>query len=223
VSVAAAELGVARSPAHRLLTMLASYGLVERSDSRAYRMGPVLTEIGLSALRHVDLRAEIRPFLEQLVGELGETAHLIVREGANCRFFESVEGTHALRTTARVGISYPATATSGGKALLAELDQNELLELFPYEDLPAYNQRSFMTRTALFEHLKEARDRGYAINQGETELGIFAVGMVQRTSSGRIAGALAVSVPSVRMTDQRLTEVIETLRRVTSEAQRRLR
>ena len=222
VSEASAELGVARSTAHRLLATLTSYGLVERTANRTYRIGPALTEIALSALRQVDLRAEIRPFLEQLVSELGETAHLIVREGVNCRFFESVEGTHALRTTARVGIAYPATATSGGKALLAELDDAQLLELFPYEDLPVYNERSFTSRTALFEHLRETRARGYATNQGETELGIFAIGMVQRTSTGRIAGALAVSAPAVRVTGPRRAETVEVLRRVTTEAQRRL-
>jgi DNA-binding IclR family transcriptional regulator len=222
VSQASADLGVARSTAHRLLTTLANYGLVERTANRTYRIGPALTEIGLSALRQIDLRAEIRPFLEQLVSELGETAHLIVREGVNCRFFESIEGTHALRTTARVGIAYPAVATSGGKALLAELDDSELLELFPYEELPAYNARSFTSRTALFEHLREARDLGYATNQGETELGIYAIGMVQRTSTGRIAGALAVSAPAIRVTETRHGETVEVLRRVTSEAQRRL-
>lgn len=222
VSDAAAELGVARSTAHRLLAMLNSYGLVERSANRAYRIGPVLSEIGLSALRQMDMRTHIRPFLEQLVSEVGETAHLIVREGPNCRFCESIEGSRALRTTARVGIAYPAQATSGGKALLAELDEEELLEVFPSEDLPAYNERSFTTRSALFAHLAQVRAQGYALNLGETELGICAVGMVQRTSSGRVAGALAVSAPEVRVSAERIQEFVAALRRVTAQAQRRL-
>ncbi len=222
VTEASEELGVARSTAHRLLAMLSSYGLVERGDNRTYRMGPVLSEIGLAALRQVDLRVRIRPFLERLVAELGETAHLIVREGINCRFFESVEGTHALRTTARVGIAYPAHATSGGKALLAELDEAELLELFASEDLPKYNERSFTSRAALFEHLGQVRAQGYAVNRGETEVGIVAVGMVQRTSAGWIAGALAVSAPEVRVSDERVQEFVAALRRITAEARRRL-
>jgi IclR family transcriptional regulator, acetate operon repressor len=218
VSEASAELGVARSTAHRLLAMLHSYGLVEQGQNRAYRVGPVLAEIGLSALRQVDVRAHIRPFLEKLVAELGETAHLIVREGINCRFAESVEGTHALRTTARVGIAYPAHATSGGKALLAELDEKELLELYPAEILDGY----YKSRTALFRELDEVRHVGYARNRGESEAGIAAVGLVQRTSSGRIAGALAVSAPETRMTEERHIEVLEVLRRVSAEAQRRI-
>src|SRR5215213_4430150 len=154
VSEASAELGVARSTAHRLLAMLHSYGLVEQGTNRAYRVGPVLAEIGLSALRQVDVRAHIRPFLEQLVAELGETAHLIVREGITARF--------------------------------AELDEDELCDLYPDELLPGH----FHTRAALFEELDEIRRLGYARNRGESEAGIAAVGLVQRSSSGRIVGAL---------------------------------
>jgi DNA-binding IclR family transcriptional regulator len=198
--------------------MLHSYGIVEQGPNRAYRVGPVLAEIGLSALRQVDVRAHIRPFLEQLVAELGETAHLIVREGINCRFAESVEGTHALRTTARVGISYPVYSTSGGKALLAELDETELLEMFSDERGPGH----FDTRAELFEQIDEIRRLGYARNRGESEAGIAAVGLVQRSSSGRIVGALAVSAPETRMTDERTDEVVAALRRVSAEAQRRL-
>lgn len=222
ISRASAELGVARSTAHRLLAMLHSYGLVERGPNRTYRIGPVLAEIGLSALRQGDVRVQIRPFLEQLVAELGESAHLIVREGVNCRFVESVEGTHALRAIAHVGVAYPAHATSGGKALLAELDEHELCELFPAEDLPKFNERSLATRAALIEHLGEVRAQGYGLNRAETELGICAVGMVQRTSSGRIAGALAVSAPEVRVSQERIGEIVAALRRVTAQAQRRL-
>jgi IclR family transcriptional regulator, acetate operon repressor len=218
VSEASAELGVARSTAHRLLAMLHSHGLVEQSPNRAYRVGPVLAEIGLSALRHLDVRAHIRPFLEQLVAELGETAHFVVREGRNCRFAESVECTHALRTTARVGIAYPAHTTSGGKALLAELDDEQLRELYPVERLDGH----FGTRDALFAELDEVRRLGYARFRGETGNGISAVGIVLRTSSGRVAGALTVSAPAPRMPEDRVEAVVDALRRVSEEARRRL-
>jgi IclR family transcriptional regulator, acetate operon repressor len=218
VSEAGAALGVARSTAHRLLAMLHSHGLVEQSANRAYRVGPVLAEIGLSALRHLDVRAHIRPFLEQLVAEVGETAHMVVREGRNCRFAESVECTHALRTTGRVGMAYPAHVTSGGKALLAELDDEELRELYPVEHLDG----RLGSRTNLLAELEEIRRLGYARYLGDLDNGIAAVGLVLRTSSGRVAGALSVSAPETRMPEERIETVVTALRRVSEEARRRL-
>src|SRR6266705_1212077 len=66
----------------RLMAMLAFHGFVRQEpDSRAYVAGPVLTEIGLAAVRELDIRLHARPALEQLAASLGETAHLAVLEG----------------------------------------------------------------------------------------------------------------------------------------------
>src|SRR3984885_7893121 len=74
LSEASEYLGVAHSTAHRLMAMLAFHGFVRReADSRAYVAGPVLTEIGLAAVRELDIRLHARPALEQLATTLGET------------------------------------------------------------------------------------------------------------------------------------------------------
>ena len=67
VSEAAAELGVARSTAHRLLGMLRHHGFVRQDpDSRAYLPGRALLEIGLSVVERLDVRVAARPVLEAL-------------------------------------------------------------------------------------------------------------------------------------------------------------
>ncbi len=64
--------------------------------------------------------------------------------------------------------------------------------------------------------------RLYALNWGETEEGVFAIGVLQRTSSGRIAGSLVVSAPEIRLGEDRIEEVVGVLRRISADAQRRL-
>jgi DNA-binding IclR family transcriptional regulator len=91
VRQASAELGVAPSTAHRLLAMLRHRGFVEQDlGTRAYRAGPALTEVGLSALQELDFRRVARPQLERLVAELDETAHLTVLRGTNVLFVDGV-------------------------------------------------------------------------------------------------------------------------------------
>lgn len=224
VSDAAEELGVARSTAHRLLAMLAAYDVVEQEPrSRAYRAGKLLEELGTAALRHSDdVLTVLHPFLRELGAAVDETVHLIVLEGANCRFIDSVESHQALRTTARVGIGYPAYTTSGGKALLATLDDAEILQLYPREQFPSLNDKSITTRTQLLQELDRIRELGYATNFGESELGIAAVAMAQVTSSGDAPAAIAVSAPEQRVTPERVEEFVTVLRQVTARARRRL-
>jgi DNA-binding IclR family transcriptional regulator len=223
VSEAAAELSVARSTAHRLLAMLQAYDVVTQDpESRAYRPGPLLAELGLATLRHDDMRTVLHPFLEELSNTVNETAHLIVLDDANCRFVDSIESKHALRTTARIGVVYPAYLTSGGKALLAELSDAELRRLYPQRRLPQLTDRSPATRTQLLAELEQVRADGYATNFGESEVGIHAVAVVQRTSSGRPAAAMAVSAPEQRLPKKRVPELVSALTEITTRASPRL-
>jgi len=199
VSDASAELNVARSTAHRLLKTLTLYGLLEQDhETRAYGAGPPLAELTAALLRRDDLVKVLHPFLQELSDLVGETTHVIVLEGRICRFVDSVECHKVLRTTARIGIAYPAHATSAGKALLAELDDAELERLFPEPELPPLNERSLTSRDALFAELARVRTDDYAVNRGESELGVVAVAMAQRTSSGEAPAALAISAPEQR-------------------------
>lgn len=223
VSDAGNELGVARSTAHRLLAMLLAYDLVEQDpQTRAYRAGPVLAELGLAALRQDDVLTALHPFLKELSEAVGETAHLLVLDGANSRFVDSVESHHNLRTTSRIGVVYPAYQTSGGKALLAELDDQGLRRLYPRRRLPRLSDHSLTTRDDLFEELALIRKRGYAIGFGAVEVGINAVAVVQRTSRGAPVAAMAISAPEQRLPQTRVPELVAALREVTGRAQARL-
>src|SRR5262249_34046076 len=77
LSDASEHLGVAHSTAHRLLAMLTYHGFVrQEQDSRAYGARPALVEIGLAAVRQLDIRLLARPVLEDLAATFAETAHL---------------------------------------------------------------------------------------------------------------------------------------------------
>jgi DNA-binding IclR family transcriptional regulator len=65
VSEVAAELGVARSTAHRLLTTLTGYQAVEQDPvSREYRIGSLVRELRQAERRLEDVVASVRPHLE---------------------------------------------------------------------------------------------------------------------------------------------------------------
>lgn len=200
VSEASARLGVGRSTAHRLLAMLEYHGFIQQdAASKAYRAGSALTEIGLGIVRAMDIREQLRPHLEQLRDDLGETVHLMVLQGTESLFLDSVESSKALRTSSRIGRSYPAHATSGGKALLAELPEARLAELYPKGRLgPGSNK----TMADLKRELDVVRKRGYGSNRGETEPDVAAVAVAIKSSFGRPTAAIAVSAPLSRLSER---------------------
>jgi DNA-binding IclR family transcriptional regulator len=197
VADAAAELGIARSTAHRLLTTLKSHEFAAQDrGNAAYRIGPALTKIGLVANERLDVRRAAAPMLERLRQETGETVSLSVLEGQNVRFVECREGTRAVRVGDRTGLVLPAGATAGGKALLAALPEEDLERRFP-EELPALTEAT-PTRERLRDELDAARRDGYAVNLEESENGICAVAAAVRDPAGTPLGAIALVVPSNR-------------------------
>lgn len=193
-------LGVASSTAHRLLAMLQYRGFVRQDGAtRSYVPGPTLDNLAFGVLRRLDVRARARPVLERLNSDLGETIHLGRLEDSDVHFIDSLESRRALRIGSRVGWSMPAHCTSTGKALLAELTDDELMRLYPEEKLVRLTRHSIGTRTALVKALAQVKARGYARSREESEDGVSSLAIaLHSTRSPRLA--VNVALPVSRMT-----------------------
>lgn len=224
VADAADELGVARSTAHRLLSALRAQGfaLQDRANG-AYRPGPVLNEVGLSAIGRIDIRRVARPVLEELRDETDETVSLSVLEGRDVRFVDCVEGNRSVRVGSRTGIALPASCTAGGKALLAALSPQELARRYPGRELALRTSSSVQNWAALAAELDRVRRDGYAINSEEGEYGISAVGVPLRDLTGAPLAAIAVVVPAGRMTIGSAHELAPTVLRAAATVEELLR
>ncbi|MGW2559695.1 IclR family transcriptional regulator [Streptomyces sp. NPDC001514] len=209
LSEAADHLGVARSTAHRLLATLRGRGFAVQGADKAYRPGPALYRLGMSQRSDYELVETARPHMLWLNERLGETVHLVVRAGAEARFLHSIEGTHALRVGSRAGAVLPAHLASGGKALLAELSVAELAEIYGARGAGHPDDTDPET---LHRRLAAVRRRGYAVNIGDTERGVSAVGAAVHEPGGRAVAAITVSAPSLRFTRAHLDEAAAVLR-----------
>ena len=213
VAEASRSLGVAPSTAHRLLAMLQYHGfVVQDPSSKVYRAGAALTEIGLAAVRDMDIRALARPVMESLARELGETVHLGVLERSEILFIDSVEGTQIVRVGARIGVRLPAHLTSLGKAMLADLPQERLMALYPSEILPGRTPHSTVRRKALLRALKDVVEQGYAVNDGESEEDVAGVGVPITSPAGAPVAALSVSTPRSRFDRDLVERMLPALR-----------
>jgi len=93
--------------------MLEHHGYVGREpDSRDYILGERLRDIGLAAVRELDIRPQTRPYLEALSAETGETIQMGILQGQYVIFLDCVEGHHNLRVGSRVGSLLPAHSLS---------------------------------------------------------------------------------------------------------------
>jgi IclR family transcriptional regulator, acetate operon repressor len=219
VSEVAEQLDVGRSTAHRLLGMLVHRQFaVQDPATRAYRPGPRLVEIGLAAVGALDVRARMRPYLSEIAARTSETVSLLVLEGDLVHFIDSIESQRVVRVGSRFDARMPAHATSAGKAMLAALATDEVLAIYLHEKLVTVTEHTIATRSQLLAALDRVRATGFAVNFGESETGLGAIGMAVLDADGRPAAGITVAGPMQRMTREYVQALARELRPAVAEA-----
>lgn len=226
VSEVAAELSVGVSTAHRLLATCKHAGFVRQDRAGGpYTIGPAVYEIALATNAAVSLKDAAAPVLQDLRAEVGETTSMLILEGRNVRFVDSLEGhRHSVRVTPRVGVVLPAHCTSGGKAMLACLSEDELRRRLPGNRLTGVSERSIRAWPDLAAELARVRRRGWAANLNEGDLGIGAVGAAIRSGTGEPRAAVVVAAPLARLgTAREFAALAPAVVEAATRVQRRLR
>jgi DNA-binding IclR family transcriptional regulator len=205
-------LGVATSTAHRILAMLQYRGFVRQDTAtKAYGPGPALTGVAFAVIASMDIHRLARPLMQDLNDTFNESIHLGVLEGSNIRFLEAVESRKAVRVASRMGKSLPAHCTSLGKALLAQLDEDEFERLYPSASLTTVTDKSIGDRATLERELGKVRKAGYATNREESEEGVASVAVAVPTRTPGLRLGLSLSAPVGRMPQSATPAVVKGL------------
>ncbi|MFC7328898.1 IclR family transcriptional regulator [Marinactinospora rubrisoli] len=165
----AAEFGLSKSTAQRLLASLAGKGFLRADpDTRRYSMGPAVWRIAALWERSGGLSALAEPTLADLARRSGRTALFCVPDGAHVRCIAAVSGTEGPRRSHPfVDELYPAHVGATSRAHFAFLEPAERRALLAgrpsarYSELTPYDEHEV---EALFD---ETLAKGYALSQGE--------------------------------------------------------
>jgi IclR family transcriptional regulator, KDG regulon repressor len=192
--------GLHKSTVHRLLLGLQNYRFVEKdSKSGRYRLGLRLFELGQRAIPNVNLREKARPYLERLVFETGETAHLCVLAEHEILYLDKVESPKTIRIASSVGGRNPAYCSAVGKVLLSALPEAEIDGLLRRHKLVAYTRNTIITPAQFKAALRQVQQNGYAVDNEEREEGLRCIGAPIHDHTGEIIAAMSVAGPAFRL------------------------
>jgi DNA-binding IclR family transcriptional regulator len=211
VTEVAAELGVHKSTAFRLVATLEAHRLVEQAGDRGkYRLGVGVLRLAGATAARLDVVQEARPVCRQLAADTGETVNITVLSDSSALYLDQVAGSSALQPHNWVGQHIPLHATSNGKVLLSGLDPSALDRLLP--TLPSFTARTIIRKSELRAELDRVREQGYAVAIDELEIGLAAVAAPIRNAGGDVVASMSVSGPTFRLAERigeiaaRLTE-----------------
>ena len=190
-------MGSPKPTVHRALVALRRAGLADQNAHGHYLLGDEFLRL---AFTHHEARPEhvrIRPALEQLAERFGETAHYAVLDGREVVYRAKVDPSiGAVRLTSTIGGRNPAHATGVGKLLLAYRlpTKKDVANWVGGEGLARRTPRTRCTIDELHRDLQETRERSFATDDQENEIGINCVALpIYATSPSTPSGAVSVS------------------------------
>lgn len=203
LSDVARATGLTRAAARRFLLTLVDLGYM-RTDGRLFRLTPRVLDLGYAYLSSLSLPGVAEPHLERMVKETGESSSMSVLGGDDIVYVARVPTSRIMTVAINVGTRFPAYATSMGRVLLADLDEDALDAYLDRVDLSVLTDRTVPTVAELRARILTAREVGYALVDQELESGLRSLAAPIRDKRGRVVAAINISSHASRITKDKV-------------------
>lgn len=206
VSELAGHLGTPKTTVYDHLQTLEELSYIVR-DGDEYRVGVKFMDLAGYARQHMDIYQVGKPEVQTLAEQTGEHVNLMIEEHGRGIFLYKAEGENAVHLDTYSGHRVYLQTTALGKAILAHLPTERVVEIIDEHGLPRITEHTITDRKELFDELAEIRERGYATDREERVEGMrCAAAPIMKT--GDVIGAVSVSGPKSRMQGAQFEEDI---------------
>jgi DNA-binding IclR family transcriptional regulator len=200
----AAITGYPASTIHHILSTFLAYDyVIQERETRKYALGHKILSLSRTILENIDVRKIAHDDLRQLYRDCNEAVHLAILTNGKLLYIDKVQKQGGLSLATYVGFSTEPHAAAGGKVLLSELAEEEIVEIYPTEPLKKYGPNTITRLEALRQELAAIRKRGYAVDDEEYYRGVRCVSAPIR-GGGKIVAAVSITGPIFTVTKDRI-------------------
>jgi DNA-binding IclR family transcriptional regulator len=223
ISELSRQLGLNKSTVHDILATLTHHRFLERDEeTKTYRLGYALAELGQRIGERADLRVVARPHLAALARAVEETIFLGTFHDGQVAIIDKEEAPHDVKITAPLGRRLYYSVGAFGKIFLAAMDEAESSRLIRAKPLRAFTTKSIVKPTAYRADLRDVRAHGYALDDEEYLAGVRAAAAPINDAQGRVIAALCVVGFSARLPLDKLTRIAKQTRDVAEKISQQL-
>jgi len=223
VQQVAAGLELNITSAYHLMRTLVARRYVERRDDATLVLGAEVGNLFRAYRKTFSIHQSLSALVDRLAEETSETCFLSVLQDHRVVLKVLVEGTQNLRVSGLyVGLSGNEQNRASGKAVMAFVEQSERDAILASAlgDMPARARKAAIA--TLERQLAATRERGWSLDEAQTQQGIASIGAPVFDAKGKIYGAIGVVSPTLRM-DRSQDDFVRAARAAAEEASALLR
>lgn len=203
--------GLPKPTVFRILAVLGEHDFIEANRERTnYSLGFSLVRLADVRRRQSNLHSVALPTMRHIRNTIGESVVLSVRSGDSRVHIDFLEGTHAMRRMADLGLHAPLYAGASSKILLAGMDDREIDEYLARVERVPIQENTITNAEDLKREVDLIRQRGYAESRGEFITGGGgAIAVAIKDYDGKTVAAMDVLTPQPRYTPEHREKCIE--------------
>lgn len=203
------HLGLHKSTVHRLLTSLIYMGYARQDeDTQKYMLSYKIVGLSGQLLDKIDILPIAHSYMKQLAELSQETVHLVQRNENDIIYIDKVESkVSSIRMVSQIGLIHPMYCSGVGKAILATLSIEEVTKIWNASVIEKKTPNTITSLDELLKVLEKVRERGYAMDDEENEIGVRCIAACIYDYRGKAKYAFSISAPLSRMMDERVEEL----------------
>ena len=205
-----ADLSISRTTAFSLLKNMVGLGYLESDKNGLYHPTLKLFSLGMQVQHKKFYSSKILPVLSSLRDTLKATIHLCTYMGNDSLLLYKLQGPGGVQFLSYIGEMKPLHLSGGGKAILAYWPESQF-ESYLMLPLESRTEKTICTKEALMACRETIRERGYAIDDEEGELGVYCIGVPVFTSDHIVFGGLSVSAIKSRFESSKRQSYVEVM------------
>lgn len=216
----AARTSLPKSSVHRFASVLVRHNLLVNHGQGHYSLGMGLWELGSRAVEVRLALTEIEPYARQIAEHCGETCHVGVLDGGEVVYVIRIAGSQSVGVQTRLGQRVPAHCTATGKAILAWQKPEDAVHLLK-QPLTRFTANTPATTDELLKELSATRKHGYSVNFGAWQADLCGTAAPILDRFGIAVASIGVAGPAYRITEERMHELGQYVRRIAAEISER--
>lgn len=189
----AQRLDLSRAAARRYLLTLASLGYVA-SDGKQFWLTPKVMQLGQSYTNSARLPRTVMPVLQQLTEACGESTNFATLEADEAVYVCCANANRMLSTTIEPGTRLPAYTSTAGRLLASQFDDAALDQWIAKTQVKAHTSFTVLDKKQLKREILKMRTDGFGVTESQFEMGLRGVSVPLHDSSGKLLGAISVSM-----------------------------
>lgn len=199
---------IPKSTLFRILSTLLSRGCLHlEEESKKYRLGLKLWELGSAYIEQSDLDSVAVAYMKALVDACGETVFLGVLDESEVVYTRRIESPDTVTVIRKSGHRTPAYCTATGRAMLAFMGEEQRKRLLDRVELIAHTPKTTTDRAELSRQMTQIRDEGVAVVDGEYNPQLLCVSAPVLEGAGRVQAAVTVAMLSAEANARRVEDI----------------